>query len=92
MLFQFAAYPAFVRTIGIIWLLRGSGVFCAFLFLTLADVQRLALSENASYVLGVVVVVLVRSCMSVVRPFFSAATLHLTVGTCSSCALQHARL
>lgn len=70
MLFQFAGYPAFVRTIGIIRLLRGSGVFCALLFLALPDVQRLASSENASYVLGVITVVLVGSCTSVVRSYF----------------------
>lgn len=70
MLFQFAGYPALVRTIGIIRLLRGSGVFCALLFLALADAQRLASSETVSYVLGIVVVVLVGSCTSVVRIFF----------------------
>lgn len=84
MLFQFAAYPALVRTIGIIRLLRGSGMFCALLFLALPDVQRLASSENASYVLGVAAVVLVGSCTSVVRSLFPAMLYLMTEPRSSS--------
>eukprot|EP00752_Nemacystus_decipiens_P005351 g4852.t1 len=74
MLFQFVGYPALVRTIGIVRLLRGSGVFGALLFLALPDVQRQALSENASYVLGVVFVVLVGCCMSVAETAMNLAS------------------
>lgn len=68
-LFQFVVYPLLVRTVGIICLLRSSGVFCAMLFLALPDAQRLNWSEKSSYVVGVVIVVLVLSCISVVRAF-----------------------
>eukprot|EP00903_Cladosiphon_okamuranus_P010938 g10330.t1 len=74
MLFQFAGYPALVRTIGIIRLLRGSGAFCAMLFLALADVQRLASSENVSYMLGIVVVMLVGCCTSVAETAMNLAS------------------
>ena len=67
MVFQFVVYPALVRNIGIVRLVRGSGVLGAFLFLVLPDFQRLASSETASYVLGVVAIVFVGSCTSVVR-------------------------
>lgn len=72
MLFQFAVYPALVRTIGIVRLVRASGVLGAFLFLAVPDVQRLTSSRTASYVLGVAAVVLVGSCNSVVRSFLLA--------------------
>lgn len=68
MLFQFAVYPALVRTTGIVGLVRASGVLGTFFFLAVPDLQRLTTgSNNASFVLGVVAVVLVGSCNSVVR-------------------------
>ena len=72
MLFQFVVYPALVKTIGIVWLVRGSGVLGAFVFLAVPDFQRLAWSDDASYVLGIVAVVLVGTCASVVRSFLLA--------------------
>ncbi|CAN0449076.1 unnamed protein product [Pylaiella littoralis] len=73
-LFQFVAYPFMVRTIGIIRLLRCSGVFCAVLFLFIPDVQRLKWSEQASYVVGVLTIVLVLSCASVAETAVNLAS------------------
>lgn len=72
MLFQFAVYPALIKTIGIVWLVRGSGVLGAFVFLAVPDFQRLAWSNEASYVLGIIAVVSVRLCASVVSSFWPA--------------------
>lgn len=67
LLFQFFVYPALCKTIGIVWLIRGSGVLAAASFIFVPDIQRANWSENGSCVLGAAVVIFLGSCISVVR-------------------------
>lgn len=66
MLFQFIAYPALCRTIGIMRLLRVSGLVAALVFLVIPDLQRWSWSERNSYTVGVTIMVLVECGTSVV--------------------------
>lgn len=67
MLFQFALYPALCRTLGIVRLVRISGVIAVLVLLVTPDIQHTSWSERNSYVVGVTLVVLIQICMSVVR-------------------------
>lgn len=67
LLFQFALYPAFCRGLGIVPLVRLSGVIAVLVILITPDIQHTSWSERNSYVVGVTLVVVFQSCTSVVR-------------------------
>lgn len=66
LLFQFALYPALCRGLGIVRLVRLSGVIAVLVILIIPDIQHTSWSERNSYVVGVTLVVLFQSCTSVV--------------------------
>ncbi|CAB1117157.1 unnamed protein product [Ectocarpus sp. CCAP 1310/34] len=74
LLFQFFVYPALCKTIGIVWLLRGSGLLAAAGFIFVPDIQRANWSENGSYVVGVAIVIFIGSCISVVETAMNLAS------------------
>lgn len=66
-LFQFVLYPAICRTLGIVQLVRLSGVVAVLAILITPDIQHTSWSKRNSYVVGVTLTVLFQSCASVVR-------------------------
>ncbi|CAM9164870.1 unnamed protein product, partial [Hapterophycus canaliculatus] len=74
MLFQFIVYPSLCRTIGIIWLLRGSSVLAAAIFVFIPDIQRANWGESGSYVVGVTVATVIGCCTSVAETAINLAS------------------
>ncbi|CAM9838758.1 unnamed protein product [Ectocarpus sp. 8 AP-2014] len=74
LLFQFFVYPALCKTIGIVWLLRGSSVLAAASFIFVPDIQRANWSENGSCVVGAAIVIFLGSCISVIETAMNLAS------------------